>query len=102
MGSPQHSKSEAAFSGKIWVVYLVLAGLGSLLTPNSLLPIFGLPKATEVWILVPGLVVAILEGYYFRLAGGGTIDFLGASVGRQLAFAVGISPLVALGISGVR
>ena len=35
-----------------------------LVVPNVLLPLFGLPETTEVWVRVVGMPVLILDLYY--------------------------------------
>ena len=52
----------------VFGVYVLLIGLSFLFIPNTLLPIFGFPTTTEVWIRVLGLLAAALRLYYFYSA----------------------------------
>lgn len=90
----------AAFSVKVWGVYLVLAGVGLLSIPNIVLPVLGFSTTTEVWVRVLGLAVAVLGGYYFHLARNNVIAFVQATIPGRLIFAIGTVALVATGMSG--
>lgn len=92
--------SRPAISAAVWGIYLMLAGSGFLLIPNTLLPLIGLPTTTEVWVRVLGLLAAILGGFFFYCARGNVVPFFRVSVAGRLAFAIGIAALVALGFSG--
>ncbi len=48
--------SKAAFTVKVFGVYLFVLGLILLVSPNTLLSIFGIPETTEVWIRVLGVI----------------------------------------------
>jgi hypothetical protein len=56
-------------------VYLI--GLGAILviTPNSLLALFGLPSTSEVWIRVVGMLLLILAFFDIQAARKGLTDF---------------------------
>jgi hypothetical protein len=56
-------------------IYLV--GLGAILvvTPNTLLGLFGLPGTSEVWIRVAGMLVLLLGFYYIKAARKELTDF---------------------------
>jgi hypothetical protein len=56
--------SNLARSITVFGIYLLLAGLSFIFIPNLVLPIFGFPTTTEVWIRLTGLLTAIL-GMYF-------------------------------------
>lgn len=92
--------SRAAISAAVWGIYLMAAGLGFLLIPNTLLSLIGLPTTTEVWIRVLGLLAAVLGGFFFYCARGNVVPFFRVSVAGRLAFATGIAALVVLGFSG--
>lgn len=87
--------SRIALSAFVWGVYLVGAGLGFLIFPNLVLPIFGFPTTSEVWIRVVGLLVAVLGGYYLFAAFNRVIPFIRVTVPGRLVFAFGIVFLVA-------
>jgi len=92
--------SRVAISSMVWGVYLIVAGLGFLLLPNVVLPLFGFSTTTEVWIRVVGLLVAILGAYYVYCARNNVVPFFRITVPGRIAFAVGIVGLVTLGLSG--
>lgn len=60
--------SKATVSIFVFGVYAMIAGLGFLLIPNLVLPVFGLPETTEVWIRVVGLLAFFVGGYYITAA----------------------------------
>jgi hypothetical protein len=91
--------SRAAVSVLAWGIYLIGAGLGFLLTPNLVLPIFGLPTTTEVWVRVVGLLAAIIGMYYVSCARGNVVPFFRLTVTGRLLFMAGSVALVALGLS---
>jgi len=51
-----------------WSVYLLGMGLGLLLVPDSVVDLFGMDPAREVWIRVAGVVAAALGIYYLGSA----------------------------------
>lgn len=48
--------------------YLVVLGASILITPNTVLALFGVPATTEVWIRVLG-VATVVVGYFYIQAG---------------------------------
>lgn len=90
----------AAISALVWGIYLMVAGAGFLLIPNTLLPLIGLPTTTEVWIRVLGLLAAVLGLFFFYCARGNVVPFFRVSVAGRLVFAIGIAALVVFGFSG--
>ncbi len=56
--------SNSVRSITVFGIYLVLSGLSFILIPNIILPLFGLPTTSEVWVRVVGLLALIL-GIYF-------------------------------------
>jgi hypothetical protein len=52
--------SRTAFTIKVFGIYLLFLGSALVLGPNLLLPLFGMPPTTEVWIRVLGVVVVNL------------------------------------------
>jgi len=49
--------SRTAFTIQAFGAYLIVLSLGLMAAPNVLLPLFGMPPTSEVWIRVAGLVV---------------------------------------------
>lgn len=49
-------------------IYVVLAGLGFFLIPNTLLVLLGLQETTEPWIRILGFIAFILGYYYIRIS----------------------------------
>lgn len=91
--------NRAALSVLVWGVYLIIAGLGLLLTPNILLPLFGFATTTEVWVRIVGLLTAIIGGYYVYCAQNNVTPFIKITVPARLTFAVGSLALVLLKLS---
>ncbi len=60
--------NKKALSVFIFGIYLLLAGMGFLIIPATLLMLLGLPLEGEVWIRIMGMIIAFL-GYYYALAG---------------------------------
>ena len=91
--------TKSAFSSFAWGLYLLFAGSGFLFIPNVLLPLFGLPTTTEVWIRVIGLLVAILGYYYIHCARTNALPFIRITVPGRIVFAIGLVALVLMGFS---
>ena len=89
--------SRAAMSVMVWGVYLIGAGLGFLLMPNLVLPLFGLPTTTEVWVRVVGLLADIVGMYYVNCARCNVVPFFRLTVAGRLLFMAGSIGLAALG-----
>ena len=92
--------NKAAVSIMVWGLYEVGTGLGFLLIPNVLLPLFGFPTTTEVWIRVLGLVVLALALYHIHCARNNVIPFFQITILGRVAFAIGLVTLVLMGFSG--
>jgi hypothetical protein len=90
----------ASLSIAVWGAYMMVAGLGFIVLPNILLPVFGLPTTTEVWVRVTGLLVAIFGAIFFSCARNNDVAFFRLTVPARIAFAVGLAAFVALGMSG--
>jgi hypothetical protein len=60
--------SPAARSIRVFGAYLLLLALALLLSPNTLLGIFGMPPTDEVWIRVVGMLIGFLGFYYWQAA----------------------------------
>lgn len=93
--------SKSAVSITAWGVYEVGVGLGFLLIPNVLLPIFGFPTTTEVWIRVVGLIVLALAAYHIHCARNNVIPFFQITVPGRIGFAIGLIILFLMGFAGV-
>jgi hypothetical protein len=61
-------------------IYIVVIGAGFLLIPNTILPMFKLPKTNESWIRVLGSVVIVLGFYYIIAAQNELTPFFWATV----------------------
>lgn len=84
--------SPSAYSVFVFGIYIAFVGAGFLLIPNSILPLLKLPKTTEPWIRVVGILIAVLAFYYiFAAQNELTSFFLATVIGR---FAIFISFIV--------
>lgn len=92
--------NKAAVSIMTWGLYEAGTGLGFLLIPNILLPIFGFPTTSEVWIRVLGLVVLALALYHIHCARNNVIPFFQITIPGRVVFAIGLVALVLMGFSG--
>jgi len=81
----------------VFGVYLLATGLGFVLIPNLLLPLFGFPTTTEVWVRIVGLLSAILGMYFLYLARSDQRRFMRATVYARLIFFTGVTAFVLLG-----
>ena len=78
--------TRTAWTIQAFGVYLIVLSLGLMAAPNVLLPLFGMPRTSEVWIRVAGLVV-FNEGacYWFAARSNATPFFLASFYLRCLA-----------------
>lgn len=96
--------TKAAQSVLLFAVYLFGLGAWLLIAPNSMLGLFGLPDAQDVWIRVVGMLVVLLSFYYSSAARAELTAFLQWTVHARasvfLFFAVfvvtGLAPAVLL------
>ena len=72
--------SNSAKSVFVFGIYLIVVGLGFLVIPNVLLPLFGFPETNEVWIRVVGMLVVLLAFYYIQTARKELTDFFQLTV----------------------
>ncbi len=56
--------SKGAMSVFVFSIYLYLLGLVLVITPDTLLGVFGFPETDNLWIRVVGMLVIILGFYY--------------------------------------
>jgi len=92
--------TSAAWSIRVFAVYLGLLAAAVLLVPNLLLTSFGLPPTSEVWIRVIGMLLLVLGVYYWTAAAAELAPFFRATVLCRLAAPVFFVVFVAAG--GVR
>jgi len=71
--------SRTASTIQIFGGYLMALGLGLIAAPNVLLPLFGMPQTSEVWIRVAGLVVFNEGVCYWFAAKSNAVPFFRAS-----------------------
>jgi hypothetical protein len=91
--------SRAAFSARVFAVYVMATGAVFVVAPNALLSLFGVPPTTEVWAHVVG-VLACMIGIYAWV--GGRHDhrpFLVASVGTRVLVFAAFTTFVLLGMA---
>ncbi|MGH2619626.1 MAG: hypothetical protein ACRDHG_03515 [Anaerolineales bacterium] len=89
--------SNPARSITVFGVYLALAGLSFIFTPNIVLPLFGFPTTTEVWIRLVGLLTAILGMYFLYSVRHDDRDFFRATIYARLIFFIGVTLFAILG-----
>ena len=89
--------SNPARSIMVFGVYLVVAGLSFIFIPNVVLPLFGFPETTEVWIRLAGLLTAILGMYFLYSVRHDDRHFFHATVFARLIFFTGVTLFVILG-----
>lgn len=56
--------SKTAVTTFVYSFYLFLMGLGMIVIPNVILPLFGFPATTEIWIKMLGLFTFTTGIYY--------------------------------------
>jgi len=91
--------SKAAFTLKVFAVYLCALGALLLGVPDLMLSTFGFPPSDEVWIRVLGLVVFNLGVYYAYAAISEARLFFMASVFTRLFALLVFGVLVVLGMA---
>ncbi len=89
-----------ALSVTVFGFYLVGVGLSFVLTPNLLLPLFGFPTTTEVWVRIVGLLSAILGTYFLYCARHDQRYFFQATVFCRILFSLGLVAFALLGLGG--
>ena len=72
--------TKAATTVKYFGGYLMILGVGLIVVPNVLLPLFGMAPTSEVWIHVVGLVVFNEGACYWLAAKSEARPFFQASV----------------------
>jgi hypothetical protein len=77
----------SAFTIKIFGVYVVLTGIGLVLTPNLILGLFGFAPTSEIWVRVLGALAVILGYYYWACGTAGAKAFFKATIPGRVGFA---------------
>jgi hypothetical protein len=91
--------SKAAFSVRVFSLYLSGVGALLVLAPNLLLSIFAVAPTHEVWLRVVGMVLLVISYYYFRAAGAEMTELLRWSVHGRLSVPVFFAAFVGLGLA---
>lgn len=60
--------SRAAFTLKVFGIYLLFFGSSLILIPTLMLSVFGFPQTTEVWIRVVGTLAIVIGIYQWNVA----------------------------------
>jgi hypothetical protein len=85
----------AALSVRVFGIYLAVTGVTLYWLPNAILPLLGLPEATEIWVRLAGLLTGILGMYFIRAAARGEAGFFRDTITARLIFFTGVVGLVA-------
>lgn len=91
--------SKAAFSVRVFSIYLYVIGAVFVVAPNVLLATFGFPRTDEVWIRVVGLLAGILGLYYGTAARYELTPMIRATVYGRTAVFVCFAAFVGLQLS---
>lgn len=91
--------SKPAFTLKVFSIYLNLLGASLMIAPNLLLPLFGFPPTTEVWIRVAGVLVFNIGIYYRFAASNASLEFFMASAYARFFVLVAFSAFVLFGLA---
>lgn len=91
--------TSAAKSVFVFGIYLVLVGLGLLVSPNTVLAPLGFPPADESWLRVIGVIVLALAGYYLLAARAGLTVFFRWTAFVRIGVFVAFAGLVVLGFA---
>ncbi len=84
---------------RIFGWYLCALGLALVAIPNLLLPVFGMPSATDVWVHVTGMLVLFLGVYYLLAANAGLLSFFAWTVPIRLAVSIFFVAFVSLNLA---
>lgn len=91
--------SKAAFSSKVFALYLFVIGPVLVLAPNILLGLFGIAPTSEVWIRVIGIIAVNLGVYSWVAAKHENKAFLAASVYTRSSIFVAFTAFAVLGMA---
>ena len=90
---------DPVLASRVFGVYLASSGTGFFLAPGLILPLLGLPAATDGWIRIVGILTAILGMYFLYCAAPEQRRFFQATVIARLMFFTGVLALVVLGLA---
>lgn len=91
--------SRAAFSAKVFAVYLFVLGPALALVPDLALPVFRLAPTNEVWVRVLGVLVFNVGVYVWVCAKHENRPFLEASVAARVLMFVALAAFVIAGLA---
>lgn len=91
--------SKAAFSARVFAIYLFVVGAVLVTAPNFLLSIFGIPPTSEVWIHVVGVIAFMLGIYAWVAAKHELKPFLEASVYTRFIVFVAFTTFAVIGLA---
>ncbi len=91
--------SKAARSLYVFAIYLIVIGLGFLLMPNLVLPLFGFPETSEPWIRVMAMLLLFLAYYYIHVSRNELTDFIRITVYARAAVILFFAAFVLLGLA---
>ncbi len=89
--------SNSARSIFVFGIYLVASGLSFVFVPNLVLPLFGFPATTEVWIRMVGLLATILGMYFLYSVRNDDRLFHRVTIYGRLMFFTGVTAFALLG-----
>lgn len=82
---------------QIFGVYLAVLGAALVVLPNRLLPVFGMPLSTDVWVHVAGMLVGFIGAFYVLSARAGHTAFFAWTVPIRLSVSLFFGAFVMLG-----
>ncbi len=91
--------SKAAFSLRVFSIYLFALGLALVAAPNALLALFGQPQTHEVWIRIAGTLVCIIGYLDFMASSREFLPYFRWSVYARLAVPAFFAAFVLLGFA---
>ena len=91
--------TRAATSILVFGVYLIIAGVMLVLSPNTLLGLLGIAPTTEAYVRVLGLVVVAVGLYYSAAARQGVVPFFRWTIWGRGIVVVGLTTFVALKVA---
>lgn len=91
--------SKAAFTAKVFAIYLFIVGTVLAVAPNVLLSIFRIPQTSEVWIHVVGVIAFMIGVCAWVAAKHEDKHFLEASVYTRLVVFVAFTTFAAIGLA---
>lgn len=91
--------SNAAFSLRVFSIYMFTLGVILVVNPNLLLSIFGITETNGVWVRVVGMLVLILGYLDFMSSRSEVIAFFRWSVYARLSIPVFFVVFITLGLA---